>query len=262
MFEPRFVGRVSTADVVTLVNAMLGFVACAFVLVDPAVSARAILLAAVADGLDGVLARKFGSTPIGEYLDSLADVASFSVAPALFVAAVALRDLDGGGPWGVAAVVVPAVFVAMAVVRLALYTALDVGKASTEGVQTTLAGTILAVAYLAGVTDARVLLVATAVFAYLMVTRIPYPELYARDAIAMGTVQAGAILAPTLFSRLFPRALLVAALCYLVGGPFFYWRRPDEEEGAEASAGTGEDSGACSGTDGKTSGSDAEMERL
>lgn len=244
MFEPRFVGRVSTADVVTLVNAMLGFVACAFVLIDPTVSAQAILLAAVADGLDGVLARKYGSTPIGEYLDSLSDVASFSVAPALFVTVLALRDLGGGGPWGVAAVVVPAVFVAMAVVRLGLYTAMDVGKESTEGVQTTLAATIIAVLYLAGVTDARVLLVLTAVFAYLMVTRIPYPELYARDAIAMGAVQAGAILAPTFYHRVFPRALLVAAACYLVGGPFFYWRRPERNTEAADDAAVERDPGA------------------
>jgi len=194
----------------------------------PTVAARLILLAAVADGLDGVLARHFGGTEVGEFLDSLADVASFCVAPAVMVVGVV------GGEWGippaamdplsVAAVVVPALFVAAGVARLALYTAYDIGERFTEGVQTTLAATILAAGHLASVADAAVLLGATAVFAYLMITAVPYPELCARDALGMGIVQVLAIIVPGLFGRAFPRALLVAALGYLLLAPRFYWR--------------------------------------
>ncbi|NEU56770.1 protein sorting system archaetidylserine synthase [Halorussus sp. MSC15.2] len=224
--EPRFVGRLGVADAVTVANAALGFLAAVVATIDPGLSARLVLLAAVADGLDGVVARKWGSTPAGEYLDSLADVASFGVAPAALVFAIARQRWGLADPsaMAVAAFCVPALFVAMAVVRLGLYTAYDVGNGHTEGVPSTLAATILATAVLAGVEDAAVLLAAAAAFAYLMVTQVTYPDLFARDALAMGGVQALAILAPTAFGRAFPRLLLAAALAYLLLGPRFYWR--------------------------------------
>ncbi|WP_254543658.1 protein sorting system archaetidylserine synthase [Halomarina pelagica] len=228
--RPRFVGRLGLADCVTVTNAALGFAAAAFVLVDVATAARLVLLAAVADGLDGVLARATGGTPIGEYLDSLADVASFGMAPALFVFGVAVAAWGTDpGPRFALAVIVPALFVGAAVVRLGLYTAYDAGESATRGVQTTLAATVLAVSYLAGLRDPWALLGATALLAALMVTRVPYPDLYARDAVAMGVVQVLAVAAPDALSRLFPKVLLVGALAYLSLAPRFYWRDAEFE---------------------------------
>ncbi|WP_132057581.1 protein sorting system archaetidylserine synthase [Halorussus amylolyticus] len=234
--QPRFVGRLGLADAVTVSNAALGFLAAVAATVEPGLAAQLILLAAVADGLDGVVARKLGGTPAGEYLDSLADVASFGVAPAVLVFVIAREQ------WGVAdptlataaAFCVPALFVAMAVVRLGLYTAYDVGNHHTEGVQSTLAATLLAAAVLAGVEDAAILLGATGLFAYLMVTCVSYPDLYARDAVAMGGLQTLAILAPAAFGRAFPRLLLAAALAYLLLAPRFYWRETDAGDTPES----------------------------
>jgi CDP-diacylglycerol--serine O-phosphatidyltransferase len=229
--EPRFVGRLGVADAVTVANAALGFLAAVAATVEPELAARLVLLAAVADGLDGVVARKLGSTPAGEYLDSLADVASFGVAPAVLVFALARGRWTLSEPSAVTVAVfsVPALFVAMTVVRLGLYTAYDVGNGHTEGVPSTLAATILAASVLAGVEETPVLLAATGAFAYLMVTRVTYPDLFARDALAMGGLQALAIVVPAAFGRAFPRLLLAAALAYLLLGPRFYWREVERE---------------------------------
>jgi CDP-diacylglycerol--serine O-phosphatidyltransferase len=168
-------------------------------------------------------------------------VASFGVAPGVLVFVVAREEWSLAEPslLSVAAFCVPALFVAMAVVRLGLYTAHDVGNAHTEGVQTTLAATILAATVLAGVTDPAVLLAATGIFAYLMVSCVCYPDLYARDALAMGGVQALALVVPTAFGKVFPRLLLGGALAYLLLGPRFYWR--------ETEAGTDDSGGADAG---------------
>ena len=224
--QPRFLGELGLADAVTVANAALGFVAAAVAPADPGLSARLILVAAIADGLDGVVARARGGTPVGEYLDSLADVASFGVAPAVFVHAVAT---DGGSvPLGsslwLASAVIPATFVAMAVVRLGFYMLYDRETPETDGVQTTLAGTILAVAYLAGVAEPTALLAATALLTYLMVASITYPELYARDALVLGGLQALVVAFPTVLGRVFPRTLLLFAVAYLALAPFIYWR--------------------------------------
>ncbi|GGN23415.1 protein sorting system archaetidylserine synthase [Halarchaeum nitratireducens] len=218
--RPRFTGRLGVADVATVANAALGFCAAVAAAVSPALAARVLLLAAMVDAVDGILARRYGGSTVGPYLDSLADVASFGVAPAALLVAVA-HTAWRGTPL-VVAVAVGACFVGAAVVRLGLYTADDVGNGHTEGVPTTLAGTLLAAAVLAGVAAPAPLVGFGAVLTAAMVTRLPYPDLRVRDALVMGAVQALAVLAPTVLGRLFPRALLAFALAYTVLGPWFY----------------------------------------
>ncbi len=231
----RFVDRLGLADAVTVANAAVGFLAVIAATVDVTLAARLILLAAIADGLDGVVARHRGSTPAGPYLDSLADVASFGVAPAALVAVVVL---DAGSfatdplliGVGLASA---AVFVALAVARLGLYIAYDSDSRETVGVPTTLAATLLAAAVLAGYTDPIPLVVATAGFALLMGSTITYPDLHAQDAMVMGLVQAAVILTPVgrmatpmlppWIGEGFAFALLFLASAYLILGPAFYW---------------------------------------
>jgi CDP-diacylglycerol--serine O-phosphatidyltransferase len=224
--QPRLLGQLGLADLVTAANAAIGFVAVATATVDPALAARLILLAAIADGLDGVVARVRGGTAVGPVLDSLADVASFGVAPAALVYAVASNGgtTVSGDPFAIAALVVPALYVSMAVVRLGFYMLHDCENPETEGVQTTLAATVLAVTYLAGIGEPTVLVAMAALFTYLMVAPVTYPDLYARDAVVLGGLQALAIAIPTAVDRVFPRSLLLFALAYLVLAPFVYWR--------------------------------------
>ncbi len=75
-------------DIVTLINAVCGIVA--ILLVQNGFTYLApllILIAAVADGIDGHIARKFSSSEMGSNLDSLADVISFGVAPVIIIQA-------------------------------------------------------------------------------------------------------------------------------------------------------------------------------
>lgn len=228
---PRFVGRLSLADGVTVLNAVVGFIATVVAFEHPDLAARLILLAAVADGLDGVIARHRGGSKAGPYLDSLADVASFAVAPAVLVFVV---TTDAGilpADWTVVAYVIPGLFVGAAVTRLGLYTAYDAADKMTEGVPSTLAATIIGASVLSGLVQAELLFAGTAVFCYLMVSTVQYPDLLARDALIMGVVHTLAVLFPTFLGRTFPIALLTLALAYLFLGPRFYWREsPDSSQ--------------------------------
>jgi archaetidylserine synthase len=223
--RPRFVGRLGLADVITVTNAGLGFVAVVAATLDPALAARVILLGGILDALDGIVARRYGGSEIGPHLDSLADVATFGVAPA-FVVYTLGHSAGRVGPetWTMAFVfVVPAVFVATSVTRLGLYTALDADDHSTEGVQTTLAATLIATGLLAGLGPVT-LLAGTAVLALAMLAPISYPDLWVRDAIVMGFVQGLAVLFPVALDRVFPTVLFAWALGYLVLSPRFYPR--------------------------------------
>ena len=231
----RVITRLGLADAVTVANAAIGFLAVVAATVDVELAARLILVAAIADGLDGVVARHRGSTPAGPYLDSLADVASFGVAPAMVVAVAVLdgRTVGGDTFFVAAGLVVGALFVAMAVARLGLYTAYDSDARETVGVPTTLAATVLAAAVLAGYTAPTLLVSLAAVFAVLMGSTITYPDLHAQDALVMGVVQAAVILAPVANAVVpglpawigegFAFALLFLSCGYLVFGPWFYW---------------------------------------
>ena len=219
--------RLGLADIITLFNVVIGTVAMAVaVLGEVQLVAQLILLAAVADGLDGIVARFRGGTEVGPFLDSIADIVSFGTTPALFVF-VGVRE-----EWGplsespelfALAAAVASMFVVFSVLRTALYTVFVGENETRPGIQNTLGGTILAAGYLAGITMVPVLLAATAVLSMLMVAPFPYPKLLNRDAFAMSIIQFGAILVPTVANRLFPRLLLVAALAYLLLAPRYYW---------------------------------------
>jgi CDP-diacylglycerol--serine O-phosphatidyltransferase len=72
----------SIADLVTLLNAVLGFLALLLVFSNEfQLAASLILLGLLADGLDGMVARRFGAGKIGETLEPLADMISLSIAP-------------------------------------------------------------------------------------------------------------------------------------------------------------------------------------
>ncbi|MCU4924990.1 protein sorting system archaetidylserine synthase [Halobacteria archaeon AArc-dxtr1] len=225
---PRFVGRFGVADAVTIANAVLGFVAVVVAFVDVSLAARLVLLAAIADGVDGILARRYGGTPSGPYLDSLADVVSFAIAPAVLAFVVVTDGLAIGFDAVTPALLLVAgicgLFVAMAVARLGLYTAYDTAENYTQGVQTTLAGTILGAAILAGIAEPWLVLAITGAFCYLMVSPVRYPDLLVRDAAIMGIVHALAILIPYAAGRTFPYALLTLGIAYLVFSPWLYWR--------------------------------------
>jgi archaetidylserine synthase len=72
----------TVADCITLLNAVLGFIALLLVFSDEyQLAASLILLGLLADGLDGMVARRFGNGKLGEFLEPLADMISLSIAP-------------------------------------------------------------------------------------------------------------------------------------------------------------------------------------
>ena len=231
--KPRFVGRLGLADAVTVANAALGFAAAVAATVDVELAARLLLLASIADALDGVVARRRGGTAVGPYLDSLADVGSFGVTPALVVVMAVAEVWGLATPRGAVAVAGGALFVATAVTRLGLYTAYDSAAADTEGVHTPLAAAILVGPRPAGLTAPVAPAPPPCSLAGRLARPSAYPDLHAQDAAVMGIVQAAAIALGGRMGRQlvgsigrgFAFGLLFLSLSYLFLGPRFYWRR-------------------------------------
>lgn len=84
-------------------------------------SAAAILVALILDGLDGAVARLTGSqSDFGVQLDSLADLVSFGVAPAILSYAWAIRPYSQIG-WLFGSIIPTALFVSSGAFRLARF---------------------------------------------------------------------------------------------------------------------------------------------
>jgi len=91
--QKSMIKLVSVADLISLTNVIFGFIAIIFLISDIIdneelrlrLSFSFILLALLADGLDGVVARKTRNSDIGEYLESIADMTSLIIAPSIFI---------------------------------------------------------------------------------------------------------------------------------------------------------------------------------
>ncbi|KAF5419424.1 MAG: Archaetidylserine synthase [Candidatus Methanogaster sp.] len=82
--EAGIIRLIRLPDLVTILNILFGFTAILLVLNGDVYGAIILILAAaLADGVDGAVARRFESGVFGEHLDSFADIISFGVAPAV-----------------------------------------------------------------------------------------------------------------------------------------------------------------------------------
>ena len=88
IFKP--VTLISYADIATFTGAALGFLAITYI-IDGTVSSYIVALillpiSAIIDGMDGALARKFGTKhDYGKYLDSISDSICFGIAPSILI---------------------------------------------------------------------------------------------------------------------------------------------------------------------------------
>jgi CDP-diacylglycerol--serine O-phosphatidyltransferase len=192
----------------------------------------AVFVAAVLDGLDGRIARLTGTqSEFGMQYDSLADLVSFGMAPALVMYHWSLSSLKYLGPvWGKTGWAVAFLYAACAALRLARFNTqvgvIDkrwfVGLASpaAAAVMMSFAWTLADMGY--GGADVRFLaLGVTVVCALLMVSRVKYYSFKTvplADRVPFMTV----LVALGLFVALAvdpPRVLLVTIGLYALSGP-------------------------------------------
>lgn len=87
VLQRLMVKLLTLADIISLLNVLFGFFSIMILLYTSFIhlSFTFLLLAVLADGFDGMIARKRKKSSIGENLDSLADIISMGVAPLLFI---------------------------------------------------------------------------------------------------------------------------------------------------------------------------------
>jgi CDP-diacylglycerol--serine O-phosphatidyltransferase len=159
------------ADIVTLLNALLGLLAVilvqnSFTYLAPAL----ILAAAVADGVDGYLSRMFSGSEIGANLDSLADVISFGLAPVVIVYAAAGSEASN------LLLAALCFYFFCGILRLARFNTVHQGLPSFKGLPITAGGIILSAYVLTGERyfHSGLMILLSFVVGLLMISKITY----------------------------------------------------------------------------------------
>lgn len=181
-----------------------------------------LLLAAVADGVDGFVARKFGGGKLGEELDSLADAVSFGVAPALLIC---YRFEDN-----FLITLVAYFYIVCGVLRLARYNSIHMEKPGFQGLPIT-AGCVVLASYLlidGKFINETFLSALTLTLAFLMASVVWYPKVRSMKALGFIAAVFGATVIMFFvnlsYMRVFSLLLFVLLLTYLVS-PFIKFPR-------------------------------------
>jgi len=211
---------VTFADIVSLLNALFGFFALLMLFSKEFnIAFSLIFLALLADGLDGVIARRINKGKMGEYLEAMADMISLSIAPILFVYCQYYTAL-------ISSIFLQGVFYAIfiffiicSIIRLSSFHMLK-DKRSFIGLPAS-ASTIfiLVLAYVN--IDYLYLLSLILIISLFMISQIRFPK----PTIKVNTIAALLIILSILFqdtfNSLFLILLFIALSIYSIGGPIY-----------------------------------------
>ena len=242
--------KVSLGDLFTLANGVLGFVAITFILDKDFLGAmNLILLSMMMDGLDGYIARRFGSKHTrGQVLDSISDSISFAFAPALLI--YAEFHTPGDSLKSIVSLLCAIAFLASGLFRLARFSvggyqlSYFVGMPAPAGALVIVLICMLFGAmppadgthpyYFIALSSPVLVLAFALLVSFLMASEIPYPKIRGKMAAASGFALflavtpaiAGLLLVDdqplyTAFSRTATSIALALSLVYVFGGPLY-----------------------------------------
>ena len=164
----------SIPNIFTFINLSCGVLSLLFTINgNYAASSVLILIAGLVDRYDGRIARYFNlSSELGKELDSLADLVSFGVAPAMLT--YILFDFNNFGPKGITGIILLIIFPICGAFRLARYNVASFDGVFT-GVPITIVGCVMALFCLITVYTQKIILLAIILMiigSYLMISKI------------------------------------------------------------------------------------------
>ena len=226
--QKSMIKLLSLADLISIVNAVFGFLAVLFLFSDAViplkdtrihVSFSFILLALLADGLDGIVARWRGSSRLGEYLESMADMSSLCIAPAVFIYFVYSPTMGCCLYRYVYLLIALILFLFFGVVRLASFHIMKQEKFFIGLPASASAIMLLVMSYF--MVEFIYILPAVVIIGAVMISDIRFPKPSVRMNIVAALLIFLAILIGKNFYGFAPGLLFIMVLLYAVFGPFY-----------------------------------------
>ncbi len=241
----RWLGRISNADLLTLANGFLGTLAITYILDgEHLMASLLIFLAVIMDGLDGIVARRYGSPhEFGQFLDSISDAVSFCLAPGLIIYNN-FYEKDLGTAWvsfpNALATAATLFFVVFGLLRLARFAGKDYRMRSFLGLPTPASAMLVIVLCLLWGNqelntfsigyEPYFIIGAIVALAFLMVSDVRYPKIRGKLSVVAGLSIAIGIL-PILVYKIIPDfeapvvelliIFLILLMAYVLCGPIY-----------------------------------------
>jgi CDP-diacylglycerol--serine O-phosphatidyltransferase len=225
----------SIADLISLLNVGFGFLAIFILLIDESfvgsirihIAFSLILLALLADGLDGIVARKTKSGKLGDYIESMADMTSMSIAPLVFLYSVYHSDITSDALFLIVVGGVFLFYLSSGVIRLASFHLMKQDQYFI-GLPASAATIILLVlAYLK--IPLLAILGSVIILSFLLVSSIPFPKTDTRMNGIATILIFGAIVFSDMFSSFFLYLLLFSIVLYSLAGSIFIFTKKDSK---------------------------------
>ena len=224
--QKSMVRLLSVADLVTLLNATLGFIALLLVFSgELQLAAVLILLGLLADGLDGMIARKLGTGKLGESLEPLADMISLSIAPLALFYKVYYENVVSQPSLQWFLVGVLGFSLLCSIIRLASFSLLK-QKEFFVGLPTSASALFLVLSsFLTPVVWLPLLVIIALSFTMISPVRFPKPGLKADLVTAVFIIAT--IVLDSLYYNIAPLLLLTALFAYILLGPLYLYLKKD-----------------------------------
>lgn len=217
----------SVADFISLTNAIFGFFSILvlfFGIINDInlkihISFSLILLGLLADGLDGIVARKINKSGLGEYLEAMADMTTLVIAPSVFVYFTYLNLVSLNIYRNIYLLFALFLFVFFGFVRLASFNMLKEKKLFIGLPASASTILIIVLAYIK--VDFILILPAVIIIGAAMASTLEFlkPNKYVNGAAVVLILLS--IFFGNTFYNIFPIFLLIAIFVYSIGGPIY-----------------------------------------
>lgn len=213
----------SIADLVSIANASSGFLSIVMISMGNfLLAAKFMLLAVIFDAMDGWVARKLNREDecgFGKNIDSLSDIISFGVAPAMLLYST---SINFGIPYF--SIIVALLIVICGILRLSRFNVItDSSDKHFIGLPIPSTALILGSFYLSGFFNSDLALIIMILVSLLMISTVKYPKFKGVKTLVAGSILIIAALLPQSISSIiayFPTKLLfIVMLLYLLAVP-------------------------------------------
>lgn len=222
--QKSMIKYLSLADCISLINACFGFLAIIILFSDfefdlVRFSFSLILFALLADGLDGIIARKTRTSELGDYLEAMADMISMGIAPAVFVFILYFDKFSLGFFYQIVLVLLLLFFVICNMVRLSSFHVMK-NKSFFIGLPASACTIFLVTAAYLEINILYILiLILTLSLSTISNIRFLKPSIKI-NVVAMVLIILSIILGKS-YNNIAPFLLIFALAIYVLVGPFF-----------------------------------------
>ena len=217
----------SVADGVTILNAVFGFIALLLVFSSEfQLAVSLILLGLLADGLDGMIARRMGNGQLGQYLETIADLISLSVAPLALVYQIYSETLHAEFSTQLLLGVVLVCSFICSIIRLSSFSFLK-NKEFFIGLPTSASAIFLvSVSYLKP--TLWVVLPLILIFSFAMISSVQFLKPGIRLNLIATVFIVATIILNGKYANIAPLLLVISLACYIIGGSFFLYFKKNQ----------------------------------